>query len=160
MRSTAPYRKTSRGFLFFCIAAEAVKAVLFVLVPIWFGAFIDVLVTDSGEPIMLFCLLAGTAGAYWLLALAVRYLVQRYGRQQERHLRNQLLDHLCLMPLLKIDGYAQGELMMKFFRDVEAWARALFNAGSSMAASIAMIAITTRSSIRVNADRMKHGFAV
>lgn len=121
MRSTTPYRKTSRGFLFFCIAAEVVKAVLFVLVPIWFGAFIDVLVTDSGEPIMLFCLLAGTAGAYWLLALAVRYLVQRYGRQQERHLRNQLLDHLCLMPLLKIDGYAQGELMMKFFRDVEAW---------------------------------------
>lgn len=125
MQYTAPYQKITWKYLLLCAVAEAIKALLFVAIPVWLGAFIDILVTGRGKPISFFILLAGSAGVYWMLTLAFRYFVQYYARRQERIMRNQLLHHLCRMPLLKVDSYAQGELMMKFFRDVETHGRYL-----------------------------------
>lgn len=124
MKLPVPYKKLPILYLLLCGMAEMVKAFLFVLIPVYLGAFIDALIRDT-MPLKYFLLLSGTAGGYLIFSLFVRYSVQKYGRSKERELRRDLQNHFCRMPLLKIDGCANGELMMKFFRDAESYGRYL-----------------------------------
>ena len=114
------------AFFILCTFIEALKAFLFVMTPVQLGCFIDNLI-NKRSPLGSLLLLITIAGINLILHIVSDYAFQKYGRFQERILREKMLQHLCHLPLLRIDNYANGELMLKFFRDADAYGRYLSN---------------------------------
>lgn len=111
-------------FFILCSFVEALKAFLFVMIPVLLGCFIDNLIQKK-SPWESLLILITIAGINLFLQIISDYAFQKYGRFQERILREKMLQHLCNLPLLKIDNYGNGELMLKFFRDADAYGRYL-----------------------------------
>ena len=84
--------------------------------PFFLGLFIDNLVYD-GEPQIYFLILVSNAFLCWYLNLHLRKDIIRIARNSELDIQNRLLAAFQRMKPSAVDGYSNGEIAIKFYRD-------------------------------------------
>ncbi len=91
-------------------------SILIVLIPFLTGGFIDTLIY-GGSPFIVFFCLVGVAFAALFLNIWTRNMIHNIARKKELDLQIQLLSAFQSMAPSATDGYKNGEVAMKFFRD-------------------------------------------
>ena len=86
------------------------------LIPFLTGGFIDTLIY-GGSPFIVFFCLVGVAFAALFLNIWTRNMIHNIARKKELDLQIQLLSAFQSMAPSATDGYKNGEVAMKFFRD-------------------------------------------
>lgn len=84
--------------------------------PFFLGLFIDNLVYD-GKPQIYFLILVSNAFLCWYLNLHLRKVIIRIARDSELDIQNRLLAAFQRMKPSAVDGYGNGEIAIKFYRD-------------------------------------------
>lgn len=95
---------------------SALRAGLAVAVPFLLGVFIDNLVY-GGNPLLYFLLLLFCAFAGWTFELLLRKMIIGIARSAEQDVQYRLLASFQTMKPASVDGYKNGEIAMKFYRD-------------------------------------------
>lgn len=98
-------------------AGIGIRSILTVAIPFMLGLFIDSLVY-GGSPRMIFALLVCDAVLAWGLDMLLRDVIIQIARQTELNLQYRLLDALQRTKPSAIDMYKNGEITIKFYRDV------------------------------------------
>ena len=97
---------------------SVLSSVSLVTTPLLVGRFIDALVYGQ-DATSIFCLLLGVVLFNLFTTILSRRIICRLARQQELELQIHLLTALQGLKPAAIDGYRNGEVGMKFFRDTE-----------------------------------------
>lgn len=108
---------TVPGIVLWSIGA-IVQTAAMVSVPFFLGHFINVLVY-GGRVVPAFVWLAGMALLALILDLFLKRWIAEKSHDAEFRLREQMLDSFCSMSPAAIEGYRNGEVALKFFRDAE-----------------------------------------
>lgn len=94
-----------------------IRVMMSTAIPFLLGLFVDSLVY-GGDARILFLFLTGDAFLAWLLDLYLRKHIIRIARNREQQLQFDMLEAFQSMKPSAVDVYRNGEITMKFYRDV------------------------------------------
>ncbi len=97
-------------------ALAILHSVLIILIPFGVGAFFNALIYQ-GKPFVIFSFLSCLAFAALLLNMLQKDMIQKIARRKEQDLQLQLFEAFQSLEPGATDGYKNGEVAMKFFRD-------------------------------------------
>lgn len=105
---------------------SAVNSAIMIAIPVQLGFFIDALIY-GGYVLSIFTLLFCTALLNLIFNMFLKKIIFNIARQQEQKIQIQLLEAFQSQRPAIIDGYRNGEIAIKFYRDAGAAGQFIFN---------------------------------